>query len=50
MTAVYEIRVRGHLDDHWSGWLGDLLIVPDAPHSVTALEDAVILLTVAKLR
>ena len=37
-------------DSSWSGWLGDLLIVPDAPHSVKALEDTVILLTVAKLR
>jgi quercetin dioxygenase-like cupin family protein len=37
-------------ESSWSGWVGDLLIVPDAPHSVEALEDAVILLTVAKLR
>jgi hypothetical protein len=22
-TATYTIRVRGHLDDHWSTWLGD---------------------------
>lgn len=30
-----------------SGWLGDLLTVPDALHSVEALEDSVILMTVA---
>ena len=22
-TTTYVIRVEGHLDDHWSGWLGD---------------------------
>ena len=30
MTAsralTYEFRVEGHLDDHWSAWLGDLTI------------------------
>jgi len=24
--TTYEIRVEGHLDDHWSAWFGDLLI------------------------
>ena len=23
---VYELRVQGHLDDHWRGWLGDLAL------------------------
>ena len=23
---IYEFRVKGHLDDHWSAWLGDLTI------------------------
>jgi RimJ/RimL family protein N-acetyltransferase len=23
-TLTYELRVQGHLDDHWSGWLADL--------------------------
>ena len=32
----------------WEGWEGDLLIVPTERHSVTAVEDAAILLTVAK--
>jgi quercetin dioxygenase-like cupin family protein len=32
----------------WNGSPGDLLIVPDSMHSLEALEDAVILLTVAK--
>jgi len=30
MTAssalTYEFRVEGHLDDHWSAWLGELTI------------------------
>ncbi|MET4705227.1 quercetin dioxygenase-like cupin family protein [Frigoribacterium sp. UYMn621] len=37
-------------EESWSGWTGDLIIVPDAPHSVTAVEDSSILLTVVKLR
>ncbi|MBK4349138.1 cupin domain-containing protein [Lacisediminihabitans changchengi] len=37
-------------DDSWSGWTGDLIIVPDAPHSLTALEDSTVLLTVVKHR
>ena len=24
--AVYELRVRGHLDQHWAGWLGGLTV------------------------
>jgi hypothetical protein len=26
-TATYEIRVAGHLDDHWAATLGDLGLV-----------------------
>lgn len=33
----------------WDGRDGDLLIVPDAPHSLRAEQDSVVLLTVAKL-
>ncbi len=29
--TAYALRVRGHLDDHWVGWLGDV--------TVTAHED-----------
>lgn len=36
-------------ENSWSGWDGDLLIVPDAPHSLTAEADSVVLLTVVKL-
>ncbi|SEE21549.1 cupin domain-containing protein [Streptomyces sp. Ag109_O5-10] len=33
----------------WEGRTGDLLIVPDSRHSLEALENSAILLTVAKL-
>jgi RimJ/RimL family protein N-acetyltransferase len=26
MSTTYEVRVDGHLDDHWSTWFGDLTI------------------------
>lgn len=32
-------------DDVWSGMTGDLLVVPDAPHSLRATTDAAVLLT-----
>lgn len=32
----------------WEGAKGDLLIVPNAPHSLSATEDSAVLLTVAK--
>ena len=25
-ALTYEVRVEGHLDDHWSAWLGELTI------------------------
>ena len=35
-------------DDSWEGSPGDLLIIPDARHSLDAIEDSAVLLTVAK--
>jgi quercetin dioxygenase-like cupin family protein len=32
----------------WEGRQGDLIIVPPSPHSLEALEDSAVLLTVAK--
>ena len=36
--------------DSWSGWTGDLITVPVLPHSVEAVEDSTLLLTVVKHR
>ncbi|MFC4562607.1 LuxR family transcriptional regulator [Nocardiopsis mangrovi] len=33
--------------DHWDGRVHDVIIVPREPHTVTALEDAAMVLTVA---
>jgi quercetin dioxygenase-like cupin family protein len=43
-------RVRLSAGQHsWEGRQGDLLVVPDSSHSLQALEDSAVLLTVAKL-
>ncbi len=26
MSNIYQIRLKGHLDHHWSGWLNDLTL------------------------
>jgi quercetin dioxygenase-like cupin family protein len=49
-VQVLHGRVRLSAGDlSWEGRTGDLLIVPDARHSLQALEDSAVLLTVAKL-
>ena len=46
---VLHGRVRlGAGDDSWDGSPGDLIVVPDRRHDLHALEDSVVLLTVAK--
>jgi quercetin dioxygenase-like cupin family protein len=42
-----RVRLRSG-EDSWDGRGGDLLIIPPARHSLEALEDAVVLLSVAK--
>lgn len=37
-------------EDAWEGRRGDLIVIPSARHDLHALEDAVVLLTVAKHR
>jgi quercetin dioxygenase-like cupin family protein len=48
-VQVLEGRVRLTSGDlSWEGRRGDLIIVPDSRHSLEALEDSAVLLTVAK--
>ncbi len=52
-ATIYVLQGRVRLlsgGSSWDGMAGDLLIMPQARHSLEALETAVILLTVAKLR
>ena len=51
-ASVHVLAGRVRLEagqDAWEGRQGDLLVVPAAPHSLHALEDSAVLLTVAKL-
>ena len=51
-ATLHVLRGRVRLacgDDSWEGSKGDLIEVPNARHSLYALEDSVVLLTVAKL-
>jgi quercetin dioxygenase-like cupin family protein len=51
-ATVHVLQGRVSLraaDNAWHGSPGDLLIVPDSLHSLEALEDSVVLLTVAKV-
>ncbi len=48
---VLHGRVTLHCGEvSWDGMAGDLLIIPSARHSLTAVEDAAVLLTVVKPR
>jgi len=51
-ASVHVLAGRVRLSagqDSWDGRSGDLLVVPYAAHSLEALEDSAVLLTVAKL-
>lgn len=50
-ATVQVLLGRVHLtsgDESWEGWIGDLLVVPSARHSLEAVEDAVVLLTTVR--
>ena len=52
-ATVHVLRGRVRLvagEDTWEGRQDDLVIVPQRPHRLDALEDAAVLLTVAKTR
>jgi len=52
-ATVHVLHGRVRLaagDTSWEGSPGDLIVVPDAPHTLEALETAAVLLTVAKHR
>jgi quercetin dioxygenase-like cupin family protein len=50
-ATLYVLRGRVILaagTESWEGRDGDLLVIPEAPHSLTALADSAVLLTVVK--
>jgi len=40
MADVYQPRIEGHLDEHWSTWLGDLTLTHESD-GTTSLRGAV---------
>jgi quercetin dioxygenase-like cupin family protein len=51
-ATLFVLRGRVRLiadDDVWDGRSGDMIVIPDSRHSLEAVEDSVVLLTVAKL-
>ncbi|MUM17923.1 cupin domain-containing protein [Mycobacterium sp. CBMA271] len=52
-ATIYVIQGSVRLvvgDEHWDGRAGDLIEIPDARHSLQALADSAVMLTVAKRR
>jgi len=50
-ASLHVLRGRVVLttaDQAWEGRDGDLIVIPDSPHSLRALQDSAVLLTVAK--
>jgi quercetin dioxygenase-like cupin family protein len=52
-ATLYVVSGRARLSagaDSWEGRKGDMIIIPPARHDLQAVEDSVVLLTVAKLK
>ncbi|WP_027020083.1 cupin domain-containing protein [Corynebacterium sputi] len=52
-STIYVLQGRVRLrtgDETWIGRSGDLLIVPRSRHSLEAIEDSAVLITIAKLK
>ena len=50
-ATIQVLRGRVNLvmgEDRWNGSPGDLMFIPDSRHALEAVEDSVVLLTVAK--
>lgn len=47
LVVVGRVRLSSGSDE-WEGRAGDLLVIPAARHTLDALEDSAVLLTVAK--
>ncbi len=41
MEQNYQIRIKGHLDDHWSEWLGSLTFARH-PDGTTTLDGKIV--------
>jgi hypothetical protein len=40
--AIYQIKVKGHLHDHWSDWFDGMKITTDAEQGETILSGLVV--------
>lgn len=40
--TFYQIRIKGHLPDHWSDWFGEMTLTLDAEQGETTLSGPVV--------
>ena len=41
-STLYQIRIKGHLPDHWSDWFGGLTLTLDTERGETVLSGPVV--------